>query len=46
MNKLFESNAKVTTIADPYAKIILQEASYIQYEQIRLNDYLASLKFH
>ena len=40
MNKLFESNKQLNTIADPNAKITFRDAPSIQYEQIRLNDYL------
>ena len=38
MNKLFESNAKVTTAGAPDTKIIWHESPFIQHEQIRFND--------
>ena len=37
MNKLFESNAKVNPVPEPSAKIIIYEAPFISYPQIKLN---------
>ena len=39
MSKLFEFNAKATAISNSDAKIIWHGAPFIQFEQIRLQDY-------
>ena len=38
MSKLIESNAKASAIIQADAKTILQDAPFIQFKQIRLND--------
>ena len=38
LNKLFKSKAKASPIPEPDAKIIIYEASFISYPQIKLNE--------
>ena len=38
LNKWFESNARVNPIPEPDAKIIIYEAPFISYPQIKLNE--------